>query len=65
MCGRVILLLGLLALAGCGEGNPAFTSKAGTGPYDLSDKFLDAQGNPLPGWWYMRDPAGGSGGGSM
>jgi len=63
MISRVKLLLFLLPLlAACGEGNLAYTSKAGTGPYDLSDKFLGPDGNPLPGWGYVRDSAGGSNG---
>ena len=58
-----LLILGALAamLAACGTGNPAFNSAAGgAGPYDVSDKFLDAKGFPLPGWDYMRDSTGGS-----
>jgi hypothetical protein len=63
MTARAMLLAFLLPLlAGCGDGNPAYTSKAGAGPYDLSDKFLDANGNPLQGWWYVRDSTGGSDG---
>lgn len=61
---RWLFLAGLAPLLlGCGgTGNPAFTSTAGgAGPYDVSDKFLDAQGFPLPGWAYVRDSAGGGG----
>jgi len=58
---RLLILAGTaVMLAACGTGNPAFNSTAGTGPYDVSDKFLDAHGFPLPGWEYMRDPTGGS-----
>ena len=58
---RLLILAGLLPfLAACGTGNPAYNSTAGgAGPYDLSDKFLDAQGFPLPGWDYVRDGAAG------
>jgi len=46
----------MLLLATCGgTGNPAYYSVAGgAGPYDYSDKFLDAQGFPLPGWASVR-----------
>jgi hypothetical protein len=62
MIHRWLILAGLVSmLAACGTGNPAFNSTAGgAGPYDVSDKFLDAQGFPLPGWLYMRDSPGGS-----
>jgi len=56
------LILAALAtlLAACGTGNPAYNATAGgAGPYDVSDKFLDAQGFPLPGWAYVRDGAAG------
>jgi len=58
---RWLLFAGLAPLLlGCGTGNPAFTSTAGgASPYDLSDKFLDSQGFPLPGWDYVRDSTGG------
>jgi len=66
MTPRVLLFTLLLPLLqACGDGNPAYFSKAGGGPYDLSDKFLGADGNPLPGWAYVRDPTGGGGGGDM
>ena len=57
---RLLVLAAMTSiLAACGAGNPAFNSTAGgAGPYDLSDKFLDAQGFPLPGWDFMRDPVG-------
>lgn len=60
---RPLLLLVFLLplLAACGDGNPAYSSKAGSGPYDLSDKFLGPDGNPLPGWEYVRDPTGSGG----
>lgn len=62
MITRILLWAILLPLlAACGSGNPAYTSKTGAGPYDLSDKFLDSNGNPLAGWWYVRDPTGGGG----
>lgn len=58
----LFLVLLLPLLGACGDGNPAYTSNAGAGPYDLSDKFLDANGNPIGGWDYVRDSAGGSDG---
>jgi hypothetical protein len=62
MIARVLYLGFLLPLLmACGDGNPAYVSRAGAGPYDLSDKFVDANGNPLPGWIYVRDPTGGGG----
>ena len=63
MIHRLLILIGLAAmLAACGSGNPAFNSTAGgAGPYDVSDKFLDAKGFPLPGWSYMHFPSGDGG----
>lgn len=61
MIHRLLILAALVpVLVACGTGNPAFNSTAGgAGPYDVSDKFLDAQGFPLPGWSYMRvSPSG-------
>ncbi len=53
-----LMLIGLVAiLAACTADNPM--PSAGTGPYDQSDRFLDAQGFPLPGWLYVRDSPGG------
>jgi hypothetical protein len=62
MVHRWLFLAGLAPLLlGCGTGNPATSSApGGAGPYDTSDKFLDAKGFPLPGWEYVRDSAGGS-----
>jgi hypothetical protein len=59
---RLLILASLVSmLAACGTGNPAFNSTAGgAGPYDAADKFLDAQGFPLPGWVYMHESTGGS-----
>jgi len=68
MIQRLLILSALLPLlAACGgSGNPAYYSKAGgAGPYDLSDKFLDEKGFPLPGWAGVRDGTGGSGSGAM
>jgi hypothetical protein len=66
---RRLLILAALAslLAACGgSGNPAWNSQAGrAGPYDISDRFLDAKGFPLPGWAGMRDGSGGNGSGAM
>jgi hypothetical protein len=64
MLSRAILLFGAaLALSACGDGNPAFNAKISNGnPYDVSDAFLDKNGNPLPGWWFMRDSTGGPSG---
>ena len=62
---RLLILVGLLSLlAACGTGNPAYIATAGgAGPYDWGDRFLDAQGFPLPGWDYVRDGVGGGSGG--
>lgn len=68
MIHRLLIATSIAAmLAACsGTGNPAFNSTAGgAGPYDVGDKFLDAQGFPLPGWANMRFGNGGSGGGAM
>lgn len=60
---RVFFLAGLLPfLAACGTGNPYYNSTAGgAGPYDWGDRFLDAQGFPLPGWAYIHFGTGDSG----
>lgn len=62
MIHRLLILACLVPmLAACGTGNPAFNSTAGgAGPYDAADKFLDAQGFPLPGWVFMHESTGGS-----
>jgi len=59
----VVIFLGS-ALASCGTGNPAFVNSkvSNSNPYDVSDSFLDEKGNPLPGWWFMRDSTGGPSG---
>jgi hypothetical protein len=56
---RLILLAALLPLlAACGNWGPATNAK---NPYDIGDKYLDKNGNPLPGWIYVRDGGNGDG----
>lgn len=56
---RLILLAALLPmLAACGNLAPA--PNAGS-PYDLGDRYLDKNGNPLPGWANVRDGNTGDG----
>jgi len=58
----LLLVLAAAVLAACpasppGPGPAPVSSTAS--PYDFTDRFIDAQGHPLPGWDYVRDPLGG------
>ena len=61
MSARWIILATVAAtLAACSGGNwgPAPNAK---NPYDFGDKYVDKNGQPLPGWGYIRDAATGEG----
>ena len=56
-------LTGALMACNAASGNPGAQPQKPGSYYDQSDNYLDRNGNPLPGWSFMRDGGGGGGGG--